>query len=383
MGKIFVDEFENYILLPNYHLTDKSLSYKAKGMLSVMLNFPESWNISQAGMLALTKADGDAAVRSGMKELINAGYVVRNRAVKQSGGFGCYRYVIIPNPNKIECEAQRSYKMMPNDFLRDQMLSYKAKGIIATMLNLPSTWEFSQNTLVAISNSDGIRSVRSGLKELVDAGYIEMSVVRDDSGKLTDHDYNIHASVESNTVEKLKPNPLLRYPHVDFVNVDKPQVDNPQQLNNIINKLSNNKIDRKEREKSKSLLLNVDNLDFQRFLRLSIDKQIKIIKSNVDYNALCYDNPDDQDRIDEIIQIMADAMQVRISGTIKISGNDLSAKVVQERFMSLRAVHVQQVLINLGRVKTPIRNMHSYLLTSLYQSYTSTNNQISQEILNF
>ena len=43
-----IEKNSNYIVMSNYHLKDKDLSYKAKGLLSFMLSLPEDWNYSLA-----------------------------------------------------------------------------------------------------------------------------------------------------------------------------------------------------------------------------------------------------------------------------------------------------------------------------------------------
>ncbi len=43
---------KNYMVMSNYHLRDKNLSLKAKGLLSFMLSLPENWNYSLSGLIA-------------------------------------------------------------------------------------------------------------------------------------------------------------------------------------------------------------------------------------------------------------------------------------------------------------------------------------------
>ena len=45
MSQVFrVERTKNYTVMANYHLKDKRLSLKAKGLLSVMLSLPDDWN---------------------------------------------------------------------------------------------------------------------------------------------------------------------------------------------------------------------------------------------------------------------------------------------------------------------------------------------------
>ena len=44
MAVFRVERTNNYTVMSNYHLRDKNLSLKAKGLLSLMLSLPEDWD---------------------------------------------------------------------------------------------------------------------------------------------------------------------------------------------------------------------------------------------------------------------------------------------------------------------------------------------------
>lgn len=50
-----IEKNSNYTVMSNYHLKDKNLSYKAKGLLSFMLSLPEDWNYSLASLCFISK----------------------------------------------------------------------------------------------------------------------------------------------------------------------------------------------------------------------------------------------------------------------------------------------------------------------------------------
>lgn len=60
--------------MSNYHLRDKRLSLKAKGLLSVILSLPDDWNYSINGLVSICK-EGTTAVKAALDELTAAGYV--------------------------------------------------------------------------------------------------------------------------------------------------------------------------------------------------------------------------------------------------------------------------------------------------------------------
>ena len=41
-----IEKTKNYTVMSNYHLKDKRLSFKAKGLLSYMLSLPDCWDFS-------------------------------------------------------------------------------------------------------------------------------------------------------------------------------------------------------------------------------------------------------------------------------------------------------------------------------------------------
>lgn len=93
-----VHKNENYTVLSNYHFKEKEMSLKAKGLLSLMLSLPDSWDYSAAGLVKLSK-DGKDSVNGALKELETFGYLKRSQAFNTNGTFGGYNYEIYESPN--------------------------------------------------------------------------------------------------------------------------------------------------------------------------------------------------------------------------------------------------------------------------------------------
>lgn len=91
-----INKNTNYTVMSNYHLKDKNLSLKAKGLLSLMLSLPDNWDYSITGLVHICKEDV-RAIRSGLKELENFSYLKRNRIKKADGKFD-YEYLIYEKP---------------------------------------------------------------------------------------------------------------------------------------------------------------------------------------------------------------------------------------------------------------------------------------------
>lgn len=63
MSVFKIEKNKNYTVMSNYHLRDRNLSYKAKGLLSFMLSLPEDWDYSINGLVAVSK-EGVKAIKN-------------------------------------------------------------------------------------------------------------------------------------------------------------------------------------------------------------------------------------------------------------------------------------------------------------------------------
>lgn len=92
---------------------------------------------------------------------------------------------------RIQKNKENPYVMINKEFLEDEKLSAKAKGILAYLLSLPDDWQIYEEELVK-HFKDGIDSLRTGIKELVNIGYIERVRIRDEKGMLRAYDYSVY-----------------------------------------------------------------------------------------------------------------------------------------------------------------------------------------------
>lgn len=107
MATIRVHKTKNYTVMSNTHLRDKKLSLKAKGLLSVMLSLPDTWDYSIAGLVAISK-ENETAVKSALNELKDNNYVVvtKENPTKSNGGRIRYTYEVYEEPHKQSIEKQ-------------------------------------------------------------------------------------------------------------------------------------------------------------------------------------------------------------------------------------------------------------------------------------
>lgn len=74
--------------------------------------------------------------------------------------------------------AGDNFTILSNDFLRDEKLSLKAKGLLAYILSLPDDWKIYFEE-VEKHHSDGVRGVRSAWKNLEEQGYARTVKVKE------------------------------------------------------------------------------------------------------------------------------------------------------------------------------------------------------------
>jgi hypothetical protein len=86
---------------------------------------------------------------------------------------------------------ENPYAQISKRVLRDSRLSAKAMGLMCYFLSLHDDWEISITELVR-HFSDGEKSLRSGIKELMLIGYIEIYQSRDDKGFFSSTVFLIH-----------------------------------------------------------------------------------------------------------------------------------------------------------------------------------------------
>ena len=100
-----VAKTRDYTVMSNYHLRDKNLTLKAKGLLSL----PEDWTYTTRGLAAICK-EGVDSIGAALRELESAGYLSRHRLRDKSGRISDTEYVVYESPCK-ETEADSPDKV--------------------------------------------------------------------------------------------------------------------------------------------------------------------------------------------------------------------------------------------------------------------------------
>ena len=99
MAVFRIERNRDYTVMSNHHLRDTELSLKSKGLLSMMLSLPEEWNYTTRGLAAICKEGADC-IGSALRELEQAGYIVRSRIRDSKGKIVDVEYIIYETPHK-------------------------------------------------------------------------------------------------------------------------------------------------------------------------------------------------------------------------------------------------------------------------------------------
>ena len=95
-----VNRNKNYTTMSNVHLRDLNLSLKARGLLSTILSLPDNWNYSIGGLASICK-ESETCIKSGLKELKEAGYMVIEKLYSDESETKNFKYIynVFENPD--------------------------------------------------------------------------------------------------------------------------------------------------------------------------------------------------------------------------------------------------------------------------------------------
>ncbi|OAW28344.1 DnaD domain protein [Staphylococcus hominis] len=93
-------ESGNFVTVHKNFIHDDNLSWKAKGILLYLLSRPDDWRIYETE-LNKHSSDGRDSLRTGIKELEQAGYIHRTRRRNEKGQLREYEYQVFEQPNQI------------------------------------------------------------------------------------------------------------------------------------------------------------------------------------------------------------------------------------------------------------------------------------------
>ena len=313
MAVFRVERTRDYTVMSNHHLKNRSLSLKAKGLLSVMLSLPDEWDYTLRGLAAISK-EGVDAIREAIRELEDAGYIVRSRGRNEKGQLSGTEYVIYEHPQQ---------------------------SADAPVLDIPT----QEKSVVADKPKEELKATKA-LDFNTSKTISESYEASDNSGKT----------------------PMWENPTLENPTLEKPTLENPTQLNT---KRSKTNSERKQQTNS-SIPLSIPSpsLPAQTEGGMEEDQVRKYrnqVKRNIDYFEISEDHAANLEQLDEIVDLMVETL-CSTRPTLSVAGDNLPASLVKERLLKINCMHIQYVMDSLKSNTTPVRNIKRYLLTVLFNA---------------
>ncbi len=310
-----VEKTENYTIISNYHLQDKKLSNKAKGLLTIMLSLPQNWDMTLKGLTSLS-SDGIDAIRTTLSELEENGYLSRSRSRNNQGQLQCTEYTIREQP----CT---------------EYIKNNAPQSPSAQENLDETDTTKENPLDDKKSQIGKSDVaHTGNPDTVQIGKSDMDQV----GKS---------------------------------NIGKTYIGKSEPINNLPNKDTysiNNSLSNQYPLNSKD---NIDKIDEESKAKALISKRKEyeaILKENIEYDILT-DCEDDEYKsfVDLALSVMLDAVTTN-KPLLTVKGQEFPAETVKSRMLQITDQQIEYVWFCVKESNKKINKMQNYILTALYNS---------------
>jgi len=128
---------------------------------------------------------------------------------------------------RISKDKNNPYVIINKQFLQDNRLSWKAKGIMSYLLSLPDDWQIYEEELSKHSK-DGLKALKSGIKELLFFKYLSRHKTRTNKGQYAGWEYIVYET-----------SPTIPKADVGFSDVRKRQVTNNDVTDNDLTNYNN------------------------------------------------------------------------------------------------------------------------------------------------
>lgn len=113
MAVFRVAKMSDFTTMNNHHLRNRNLSLKAVGLLSKILSLPDKWDYSLRGLSKLN-TDGIDGVRSAVKELEDAGYIIRRQLRDKGGRMSSSEYLVFEIPELAKPSLEKPTTAKPS-----------------------------------------------------------------------------------------------------------------------------------------------------------------------------------------------------------------------------------------------------------------------------
>ena len=315
-----VNKTKDYTIMANHHLKNRDLSLKAKGLLSVMLSLPEDWHFTVHGLVSICK-EGRDSISGAVRELEEAGYIVRHRLRDKEGHINGLEYIIYETPQKPE--------------------------------------------------SGGPDGDKTPVEVEADTG--EAEAAQEVNGENRTESHSASPVTENPFMEEMTAIPAEKAPRTEAPRSDCPITENPLSVRPMSERpsllLNTNRVKTKE-PKTKSLITQVANPSYPSYLSYQGEQdKVEQVRQEV-RQQVCYDVLEqsvDQELLDELVGLIVETLCDK-ARTIRIGSHDYPAELVQERMRQIDSFCLEYVCACLRKSNPNIRNIKQYLLMALFNA---------------
>ncbi|MDD3212130.1 MAG: DUF6017 domain-containing protein [Eubacteriales bacterium] len=327
MAVFRVERTRDYTVMSNHHLKNRMLSLKAKGLLSIMLSLPDEWDYTLRGLAAISK-EGVDAIRQAIRELEEAGYIVRARSRNDKGQLSGTEYVIYEHPQSVSDSPVLESTTQENPVM-DSAEKERPKHAKSLSDNVSKRHEQPTNTETAVWKTP------------------------------------------------MWENPILDNPTLENPTLDKPTLGNPTQLNTKESKTYPESKKPSITSIYPSIPLSHPSDQRDGSDRSDLTDMVKKfqsqVRNNIDYFELSEGYETNIEQLDEIVDLMVETL-CSSRPTISVAGDSLPASLVKERLLKINSQHIEYVMNSLKANTTPVRNIKRYLLTVLFNAPATIDN---------
>ena len=171
---------------------------------------------------------------------------------------GCTTGGLVSETYFVKQHRKDNFTILDNTCIRDDRLSWKAKGVHTYLMSLPDDWKIHISEIVNHS-SDGKAALYSAIQMLEEYGYIKKIRNRRKDGCFENTVYQVFESPESKNADA-DVHPLSDFPDVDNPDMENPVLDNRTLLttNKLNTDIQRTKLTNPESEKvSESVFVNI------------------------------------------------------------------------------------------------------------------------------
>ena len=131
-----------YTVLPNQILRDETLTLQAKGLFCMMASFPENWDFTVKG-LATVAGCGRDKIRAALKNLEDAGYLLREQGHSETGQFAANLFILYDEkiaPLPENTATRKPLSENPTQINKERIKERRNKPPIKTAFKAPINW---------------------------------------------------------------------------------------------------------------------------------------------------------------------------------------------------------------------------------------------------